>query len=94
MVNNKSKNGAGIGITIITTIMTKPIARTISLLLNIFDNLPSSISPPCTFYHYYAKKNKLLQFKKFFNTIVSKYLFRCKYIYSTFSKCNNPYFSI
>ena len=34
-VNNKSKNWAGIGITIINTIVTKPIARTISLFFSI-----------------------------------------------------------
>jgi len=45
IVSNKSSNGAGSGITIMQTITTKPMARTISLLLKIFDNLPNSINP-------------------------------------------------
>lgn len=43
IVKSKSNSIAGSGITIMQTITTKPIARTISLLLNNFDNLPNSI---------------------------------------------------
>jgi hypothetical protein len=42
-VKSKSSIGAGKGITIIQTITTKPIARTISLFFSMLDNLENSI---------------------------------------------------
>ena len=59
-VNNKSNNWAGIGIIIISTIVTSPIARTISLFCNMSFNFPKflpSLSIYIIDYIYFKSQN-------------------------------------